>query len=115
MGAAPAEHAGVASAVNNVVARAAGLLAVAVLPLVAGITGATALEPAHFAAGFRVAVVVAGLTCAAGGLLAVVTIRNPAHPAHPRRQDHVRRYHCAIDGAPLQPATSGKPPQTDAE
>ena len=32
MGAAPAEHSGVASAVNNVVARAAGLLAVAVLP-----------------------------------------------------------------------------------
>ena len=45
MGAAPAEHAGVASAVNNVVARAAGLLAVAVLPLLAGITGAAALDP----------------------------------------------------------------------
>ncbi len=36
MGAAPPEHSGVASAVNNVVARAAGLLAVAVLPLLAG-------------------------------------------------------------------------------
>ncbi len=43
MGAAPAEHAGVASAVNNTVARAAGLVAVAVLPLVAGLTGAAAL------------------------------------------------------------------------
>ena len=43
MGAAPAEHSGVASAVNNVVARAAGLLAVAVLPLLAGLTGAAAL------------------------------------------------------------------------
>ena len=51
MGAAPAEHAGVASAVNNVVARAAGLLAVAVLPLLAGITGAAALQPHHFAVG----------------------------------------------------------------
>ena len=45
MGAAPAEHSGIASAVNNVVARAAGLLAVAILPLLAGLTGAAALEP----------------------------------------------------------------------
>ena len=39
MGAAPAEHAGVASAVNNVVARAAGLLAVASSPCWPGSRG----------------------------------------------------------------------------
>jgi EmrB/QacA subfamily drug resistance transporter len=104
MGAAPAEHAGVASAVNNVVARAAGLLAVAILPLLAGITGAAALRPVEFAAGFRTAVVIAGVTCAAGGLLAVATIRNPSHPHRARTQRHLRDYHCAVDGAPLQPA-----------
>ena len=43
MGSAPAEHSGIASAVNNTVARAAGLFAVAVLPLAAGLTGAAAL------------------------------------------------------------------------
>jgi EmrB/QacA subfamily drug resistance transporter len=103
MAAAPAEHAGVASAVNNVVARAAGLLAVAVLPLLAGITGAAALEPHHFAGGFRTAVIIAGLTCAGGGLLAALTIRNPA--GAPRlRQPPTRKYYCALDGAPLQPS-----------
>ena len=101
MGAAPAEHAGVASAVNNVVARAAGLLAVAVLPLLAGITGAAALDPHHFSQGFRNAMVIAGLTCAAGGLLAAATIRNPRNaPRLLHRRP--RRYYCALDATPLQ-------------
>src|SRR5215467_5087734 len=39
MSSAPAEHSGIASAVNNDVARFGGLLAVAVLPALAGITG----------------------------------------------------------------------------
>ena len=50
MGAAPVEHSGIASAVNNVVARVAGLLAVALLPLLSGLTGAGALgshDPGH--------------------------------------------------------------------
>jgi hypothetical protein len=101
MSAAPAEHSGLASAVNNVVARAAGLLAVAVLPLLAGITGGSALTPHQFASGFQTAVLIAGVTCAAGGLLAVATIRNPDRAA-PIPDQHLRSYHCAIDGAPLQ-------------
>jgi len=103
MGAAPSEHAGVASAVNNVVARAAGLLAVAILPLLAGITGAAALEPHRLAPGFREAMLIAGLTCAAGGLLAAATIRNPpasSRPGPPRRRD----FHCALDSPPLRAA-----------
>jgi len=86
--------------VNNVVARAAGLIAVAVLPLLAGITGAAALQPAHLAAGFRTAVLIAGFSCAAGGLLAAATIRNPKDAARLFR--HLRPYFCALDGAPLQ-------------
>jgi uncharacterized membrane protein len=84
MSAAPAEHAGIASAVNNAVARAAGLIAVTVLPLLAGLTGAAALQAHHFAAGFRTATVIAGCTCAAGGLLAAATIRNPSGGWHER-------------------------------
>jgi hypothetical protein len=103
MGAAPAEHAGVASAVNNVVARAAGLMAVAILPLLAGITGAAALEPHHLAVGFRMAMIIAGLTCAAGGLLAAATIRNPPDSSRPRRP-HLSDFHCALDAPPLRAA-----------
>jgi EmrB/QacA subfamily drug resistance transporter len=102
LGAAPAEHAGMASAVNNVVARAAGLVAVAVLPLLAGITGAAALEPRHFAAGFHTAVIIAGFTCAAGSLLAAVTIRNP--PGAPTLRLHRGgTYACAVGAPPLLP------------
>ena len=89
MGAAPAEHSGIASAVNNTVARAAGLFAVALLPALAGL-GAAGLMPAELAAGFRTAVFIAGATCAAGGLVAVLTITNPRRTAPtPRAGDLV--------------------------
>jgi EmrB/QacA subfamily drug resistance transporter len=84
LAAAPPEHAGLASAVNNDVARTAGLLAVAVLPVAAGISGADALVPAHFAAGFRTAMTIAAVLCAAGGVLAWFTIRNPEPEPEPK-------------------------------
>ncbi|MEP6853739.1 MAG: MFS transporter, partial [bacterium] len=107
LAAAPMEHAGVASAVNNAVARAGGLIAVAVLPPVAGITGASYLHPDQFAHGFRVAVLVSAVVCAAGGLLAAALIRNPhAAPEPPEPADEVlagpHHLHCALDGPPLR-------------
>lgn len=77
LAAAPAENTGVASAVNNAVARAASMIAVAVLPAAAGIGGESYLKPLLFNSGFRNAALIAGGTCAAGGLLALATIRNP--------------------------------------
>ncbi|MGA2930633.1 MAG: DHA2 family efflux MFS transporter permease subunit [Acidimicrobiales bacterium] len=103
MGAAPAEHSGIASAVNNVVARAAGLLAVAVLPLLAGLTGAAALGATELAAGFRTAMLISGLTCAAGGLIAALTIRNPSRGPAPVHHDQLC-WSCGVSGPPLQPA-----------
>jgi predicted MFS family arabinose efflux permease len=102
LAAAPAEQAGVASAVNNDVARIGGLVAVAVLPALAGITGATFLHPAALLEGFHSAVVIAAATCAFGGVLAGLTIRNPVAARVPL--DRAR--HCALEATPLRPDAS---------
>jgi EmrB/QacA subfamily drug resistance transporter len=77
MSAAPSEHSGVASAVNNDVARAASLFAVAGLPAAAGIHGYTYTNPVHLTSGFHTAVLLAAVACVVGGLVAALTIRNP--------------------------------------
>ncbi|MBW3574020.1 MAG: MFS transporter [Actinobacteria bacterium] len=75
LAAADVRHAGVASGVNNAVARAGGLLAVAAVPLVAGIDPSRMVPPAELVEGFhRAMVVAAGLTAGAGAL-AWTTIR----------------------------------------
>jgi EmrB/QacA subfamily drug resistance transporter len=107
---APADHAGVASAVNNDVARAGGLLAVAVLPVVSGITGASYLHPLQLSAGFRTAVVVSGVAAACGGLLAGALIRNPRHPTPVAAPARPTIAHCGLDAPPMAAAASGTTP-----
>jgi EmrB/QacA subfamily drug resistance transporter len=105
LAAAPSHEAGVASAVNNNVARAGSLLAVAVLPAAAGITGASYLHPAQFDAGFRDAVLISAGLCASGGVLAALTIRNPVRRARAADERHCS--HCALDGPPLRIEAGG--------
>jgi EmrB/QacA subfamily drug resistance transporter len=101
MSSAPGEHAGLASAVNNDVARAAGLFAVAVIPVVSGLTGDTYLDSALFAHGFRIAMVIAAALCWSAAVLAVLTIRNDVGPVG---EHHALTQVCA--GATAPPLTA---------
>lgn len=113
LGAAPADHAGVASAVNNYVARVGSLLAVAVLPELSGVSGSSYLHAHLLAAGFRRAMLITACVCAAGGLMAALGITNPTRASEPTPRDgpvpgdgvsgqtHPERVHCALDAPPL--------------
>jgi len=100
LAAVPAEHAGMASAVNNDVARAAALIAVALLPAAGGITGDAYQHADEFATGFHHASLISAALCILGGALAVVTIRNPARAKEPAAAPQEHLLHCALDAPP---------------
>jgi len=111
-----ARHSGIASAVNNALSRLGQMIAVAALPLAAGLSGAAFEDPAKMAAGFPVAMTVAAGTSFAAALLAWTTIRDDAL-SRPRADTElvakelppsVQR-HCAVAGTPLATSPSLRP------
>jgi hypothetical protein len=115
------QHSGIASAVNNAFSRLGQMIAVAALPLAAGLTGAAFDNPARMAAGFPVAMTIAAGTSFAAALLAWTTISDTAlnppdtgtRPAADDLPPSVQR-HCAVAGTPLAappgPQPSPRPP-----
>jgi MFS family permease len=87
LGAAGADVQGTASGVHNTVGQLAGLLMIAVLPAVAGLSG-LGFDDSEFGDGYRVAMQVCTALCVIAAVVAAVTITSsPAQdPAPPREQ-----------------------------
>jgi EmrB/QacA subfamily drug resistance transporter len=92
------EHAGIASGVNNAVARAASLLAVALLPVLVGLHGAAYRDPAAFSHGFRGAMTIAAGLALVGGLVALIGISDSSATD----RSAAVTSHCGIEGPPLR-------------
>ncbi|MER7759803.1 MFS transporter [Streptomyces sp. NPDC097619] len=94
----PVERAGLASGINNAAARAAGLIAVAALPLLSGMGPEAYREAGEFEAAFRRAMPWCAGVLVLGAVLAWATVRSPRAECHPRC-----RTYCAVTAPPLEP------------
>jgi EmrB/QacA subfamily drug resistance transporter len=93
---ADARRAGIASGVNNAIARAAQLLAVAGLPLLVGLSGDDYHQPAVFTHGFSHAMLICSGLMLAGSALSLFTVGREAVAEVPT--------FCGVEGTPLRPA-----------
>ncbi|MFI7101989.1 MFS transporter [Streptomyces sp. NPDC050161] len=107
------DRAGLASGINNAAARAAGLIAVAALPLLAGMGPDAYRSADEFAATFRRAMPLCAGVLLAGALIAWLTVRSDVlhgTEAQPQEPCHAEcTYHCGVSAPPLDP---GEAPHT---
>ncbi len=103
-------RAGLASGINNAAARAAGLIAVAALPLLAGMGPDAYRSAGAFDAAFRRAMPLCAGVLVVGAVLAFATVRRPA-PDCRRPQC---RTHGSVAVPPLEPRREDTRPGRDA-
>ena len=101
LGAVPEERAGLASGVNNAVARTGGLILVAVLPALTGLDSGGFGEPADLHPAFRTAMLTCAALLAAGGVVAGLAIRPVREPSIAEEGLASPRRHCAVDAPPM--------------
>jgi EmrB/QacA subfamily drug resistance transporter len=99
-------HAGVASGVNNAVARAAGLVAVAALPAAVGLGAASYHHPARFNHGFDLAVTICTIILVIAAALAALLVDNNVLRAAAKPECVVS---CVVGAPPLEPGPSAEP------
>ncbi|MFF1440648.1 MFS transporter [Streptomyces sp. NPDC058295] len=93
-------RAGVASGVNNAAARAAGLVAVAALPLLTGMSSEAYRSATAFDDAFQRAMVLCAGVLVVGAVVAFTTVRRPAPDC--------RRPECRTHGSVLAPPLEGE-------
>ncbi|MEK8073825.1 MFS transporter [Rhodococcoides navarretei] len=97
LGAVSTDRAGIASGVNNAVARTSQLLAVAALPALAGIAGSDYSAPEVFSDGFHTAMLLCAGLLVIGSVIAAVLIRGTGQDASNCPP------HCDIGSPPMAP------------
>ncbi|MFF2524167.1 MFS transporter [Streptomyces liangshanensis] len=98
-------RAGLASGINNAAARAASLLAVAALPLIAGTSPEAFRSATEFDHTFRMSMPVCAGILVVGSLVAFLTVRTPQAPtgAPAEHEQPECKVHCGLSSPPLEP------------
>jgi len=98
LGAVDSHLAGIASGVNNAVARTGSLVAIAAVPLLAGFLPGADIVGAELVDGFHRVLWISAAVTLGSGAVAWATVRNPSQPAPAAR---VTQFHCSTVGPPV--------------